>query len=330
MSYSFRIRLRLPQRLRIGIEADSWQVTDVGILPEISLRSKNPGTLISDSDDLVFRGNGYANEALANEAGETFRDAITIAFARQRIGVDFGDRGPKSVITKAGLEWMQQSSGHSRVLQDIHGLMVFESDPPPHFANLNLDAHVTRGKDKFTESITVALGLSHKLRPEERLAFDLYSASFFQPSADARLLMLMMGTETLLKPDPRSTIAQKHVRRLICRTKCSLRLSKPERDSLVGSLQWLLNESISQSGRKLAARVGSQKYLNMTAREFFTYCYNLRSKLAHGHMPRPSRDEVDIAALNLEAFLGDILSGPLLEKISLGEVTQIGAASLGG
>lgn len=315
MSYSFRIRVRLPQRLRIGIEADNWQVTDAGTLPEISLRSKNSGVLISDSDDLVFRGNGYGDATQANDAGEQFRDAISIAFARQRIGADFGDRGPKIVITAAGLQWMQQSSGHSRVLHDVQGLMVFESDPPPRFANLSLDALVVRAKDKFTESITVALGLSHKLRPEERLAFDLYSASFFQPSADARLLMLMMGVETLLKPDPRSTVAQKHVRKLICRTKCSLKLSKQEKDSLVGSLQWLLSESISQSGRKLSSRLGSQKYHNMSAKDFFTYCYNLRSKLAHGHFPRPSRDDVDLAAADLEAFLGDILSGPLLDKV---------------
>jgi hypothetical protein len=311
------MRFKLPQRLRIGIETDKWPLTPENTQPEISLRSKNQGTAISESIDLVFRGDGYASEEASHVAAEDLRDAITMAFARLRIGADFGDRAPKGMFTEAGLQYLQQDSSHQRVLNDVHGLMVFETDPPARFANVQADYVLTKGKDKFFEAVRLAYNLRERVPYEYRLAFDLFSASFFEPSADARLLMLMMGVETLLMPELRSAASQKHVQKLICRTKLALHLPREERESLLGSLQWLLKDSISQAGRKLALRLGDKKYLNLSPPKFFTHCYNLRSKLAHGYVPRPSREEVDNAAVNLEAFLGDVLSGPLLDKVSL-------------
>jgi hypothetical protein len=38
---------------------------------------------------------------------------------------------------------------------------------------------------------------------QPRLSFDLYSASAFQPSADARLVMLVMAVESMLDLQPR-------------------------------------------------------------------------------------------------------------------------------
>lgn len=278
---------------------------------------QNQGTAISASTDLVFRGDGYQTEDQAHAAAEELRGATTMAFSRLRIGADFGDRAPKGMFTEAGLQKLRQDSGHERVLNDVHGLMVFQTQPPPRFANLQADYVLTKGQDKFIEALKLAYALQQRVAPEYHLGFDLFTASFFEPSADARFLMLMMGLETLLKPDLRSFTAQKHIRKLICRTKFALHLPREERDSIIGSLQWLLRDSTSQAGRKLAARLGSQKYLEMSAPKFFTYCYTLRSKLAHGHIPRPSREDVDIAAVNLEGFLGDLLSGPLFQKISL-------------
>lgn len=85
----------------------------------------------------------------------------------------------------------------------------------------------------------------------------------------------------------------------------------------MGSLNWLYKESISQAGRKLADRLTGHNYMDMDAKKFFTYCYGLRSKLVHGSVPRPTREEVDLASVDLESFVGDLLSGPLLEQVSL-------------
>lgn len=148
-----------------------------------------------------------------------------------------------------------------------------------------------------------------------RLAFDLFSASFFQPSADGRLLMLMMAVETLLELRPRSEAAQNLVEQLIATTKAS-QITESERRSLSESLSWLMNESIGQAGRELASRLEPRTYMDLRPKKFFTQCYKLRSDLVHGKHPRPDRDRTDLHAAALELFVGDVLSGPLLDRVS--------------
>ncbi|TDA27855.1 MAG: hypothetical protein DSO00_06250 [Archaeoglobi archaeon] len=125
-----------------------------------------------------------------------------------------------------------------------------------------------------------------------------------------------MAVETLLKPEPRFCAAKQHVDELIPLTNESTMLPKSEKNSLLGSLQELRKESIGQAGRKLAKKLGDRKYLDRSAEDFFTYCYSLRSKLVHGKK-RPHREKVAEAVVNLESFVGDLLSGPLLQQVTL-------------
>jgi hypothetical protein len=64
--------------------------------------------------------------------------------------------------------------------------------------------------------------------------------------------MLMMASETLLVPADRHTEVRAHVSELIEQTETS-NLPASEKASVIGSLRWLLQESISQAGRKLAS-----------------------------------------------------------------------------
>ncbi|MGI8652524.1 MAG: hypothetical protein ACR2I7_06990 [Geodermatophilaceae bacterium] len=160
-----------------------------------------------------------------------------------------------------------------------------------------------------------ASDLGERLTPVERLAFDLFSGSFFQPSADARLLMLTMALETLIDPRPRSLATQVHVAELIAATRASL-LTTAERDSLAGSLSWMRTESIGQAGRRLARTLEPRRYMDLSPSKFFTLCYEMRSALVHGHAPRPTMIEVDRLAANLTVFLGHLLSGELLIAVS--------------
>src|SRR5215207_4341102 len=83
-----------------------------------------------------------------------------------------------------------------------------------------------------TQSITGGSGVNAtRADVREHLAFDLYSASFFQPSADARFLMLMMALETLLDPQPRPQSVQDHVTQLLDWTKGAA-LPEAERASI--------------------------------------------------------------------------------------------------
>ena len=328
MGYSFRIRFILPDQIRVGIESEECPLTPEGSIPKITLRSKKPRSLIadskelvpklliSDSKELVLRGDGYSSEEEAWLAGEHARDAITRVFARLRMGADFGDRAPKGVVTNVGLKMLEQQAGE-RVLNDVHGLMTFETEPSPVFVGVEVKASLKKSPEKFVQALRLSLNFRDELKLEERVSFDLFGASFFNPSPDARLVLLMMAVETLLKPEPRSSAVKQHVDELIRLTKESTTLPEDEKKSLLGSLEQLYTESIGQAGRKLAKKLGNRKYLGHSPREFFTYCYNLRSWLVHGDVPPPTREEVDQAATKLQDFVGDLLSGPLLQQVTL-------------
>jgi hypothetical protein len=311
MSYSFRIRFKISKYLRIGINSKKLLITPENTIPEIFLCSTQE-EIISSAEDLVFISNGYASAQEAKTKGELFRDNISKAFSKLRIPADFGDRAPKSFITNYGLQMIENMT-NERVLNNELGLMIYKTYPKPRFAGVKADAISTTKDQRFIQTINKAIKNNQNMIPEEQLSFDLFSASFFQDSVDSQFLMLMMAIETLIKTDRRSKEATKLVDEFIDNTMSCKSLSKPERDSLLGSLKWLLYESISQSGRKLAEKLGTRIYNNMDPQKFFTSCYELRSKLVHGSVPRPSREEIASASLYLINFVGDLLSGHLLD-----------------
>jgi hypothetical protein len=202
-----------------------------------------------------------------------------------------------------------------RALNDVHGIMTFECDPPPTFVSQGLEMTVGKNPDSLRRAIDHAATSGLRLTPRQRVAFDLYSASFFLPVADARFLMLMMAVETLITLERRSDAARRHVDTLVTATRAS-GLEEAEAESMIGALVWLGTESISQAGRRLAASLGERLYAGERPVEFFTKCYTLRSRLVHGEHPRPSRDEVDARAATMEHFAGHLISGPLLEGVA--------------
>lgn len=312
MTYSFRVRLNRSPTDTIQTEANEIALT-VEEEPFRRLRLHNPesGGTILNSTQLVLAGDGYDTEAEALAAGERYQDALAVALARHRVGADFGLRAPKGFFTEAGLVLLQQQLGQP-VLNSVHGLMTFKTVPRPRFALFS--AKPLRGVNQgmFEQAFFAAVAARPKLTDRDRLAYSLFNASFFRESADSRFLLLMMAVEALLEPAPRSDAARAHVEWLIQSTR-DASLPAEARNSIVGALQWLLNESISQAGRRLSAdRLGNRNYMNMPASKFFSYCYGLRSSLVHGSTPYPTLDTVSTAVGQLEVFVADLLTVPVL------------------
>ncbi len=259
-------------------------------------------------------------QADARAAGLRWRSFTERALARVNVGADFGDRAPGSYKAPEYLEMLRQQWGVERVISDEHGLMVCEAEPWPKFARSSLDAVVGRPAPRLVKAIERAEEIEISISERERTAFELYSGSLFVALlADARFLMLMMAMETLIDQEPRSAAATAHVERLIQETKDS-DLSKDEITSLLGSLEYLRYESISRAGRRLAQRLGDRRYgePKESPVKFFGGCYELRSKLAHGHLPRPSFSEVNGRVAGLELMMSDLLAGELLDAHSCG------------
>jgi len=311
MSYSFRIRFHLPDTERIGINEPELIIGNY-LDSDIVLKSNQADTPISNSQTLILRGDNYTSAEEAWNAGLHCKDVLMLAFARKHIGVDFGDRAPLSALTNAGLEMLKGKMG-GHVLNDVHGLMTFKTEPQIKFASISAKPVVTRSKERFIHTLELAFKCNPNLSDQQRLAFDLFGTSFFQKSIDAHFLMLMVAVETLLEQDMRSKEVQEHVKQLIHLTKVSSIMSSDEKDSLIGSLQSLNKESIGQAGRKLVKCLGNRKYGGQKPHTFFTTCYEIRSKLVHGHVPRPTRDDIASICSSSESFVGDLISYQLLD-----------------
>jgi hypothetical protein len=145
----------------------------------------------------------------------------------------------------------------------------------------------------------------------QRLAFEVYNDCLSIDTPDVRFVSLMMAIECLIEQQRRPIVMQGIVRRAMSEAR-DLEPG-PERQSFLSSLGHLLDESISAAGRRLVGALDSRiTYMGETPEQFFRACYNLRSALVHGSGKRPSPEDVDRRAADLEAMVSDLLSLPLL------------------
>ena len=313
MAYGFRIRFHVSARVRISSEENALQLASRFDGEEVILQGADRNKSIYDNGELLVYGSKYPSVAHATEAGREWIGIIKTAFARVNLGADFGDRTAKGFFTKHGLKLLEQGSGGRAVVNDVHGLQVFE-EPRPYFARMDVAPLKGIQQERVLKAIDVAAELGAVMSERNQLAYDLYSAATGETSADARFALLMMAIETLLDPQPRSGQARSHVDALIAATESS-DLPPSEIHSLVGSLKWLHDESIGQAGRQLAAQLGDRTYMDESATKFFTNSYALRSRLVHGAYPRPEWRMVESRAGSLELFVRDLLSLDLLDRI---------------
>lgn len=311
--FSFRVRFNRSPEDTINIDASKWEWNIGENTPSLILCTHKKEETIKDSKTWVFKSDGWASEKEAYQAASKCIDALALTLVRLRIGADFGNRAPKSGFTYHGLAMLEAQSGH-RVLNDVHGLMVYESEPPPRFASTELNVLLGKSQDQFEKIFSHALACNRILTERERLSLELFNTSFFQKSNESRILLLVMSIEALLEPSPRCSVAASYVQSIIEATNISKELCSKDKKSLLGSLQWLRYESINQTGRKLAEdRLKGRTYMNKEAPSFFTYCYKLRSQIAHGNRRFPSQQEIGSAVSPLVMFVSDILSGELRE-----------------
>jgi hypothetical protein len=307
MSVCLRIRFTLGPSLEISSDASELPIPDPIHGKDARLKGEREKT-ISESKHLSVTVKPFATPDEAKGAAVHWVDALKTAFAMVLIGADFGERAPKGVATEAGLEMLEREVGQ-RVINDVHGISVFECDPEPRFVRVEAAAVVGKPSDRVAGLIVRALERQVAMSSSERLSYDLFAASSREFSVDARFVMLMMAVETLIHCEPRTESVRQHVKSLITTTRQS-DIPKAEKDSIVGNLNWLLDESIGQAGKKLASKLGDRTYMEgtETPEKFFSRCYNLRSALVHGSHPRPSREEVGDRTAPLERFVGDLLS----------------------
>jgi len=168
---------------------------------------------------------------------------------------------------------------------------------------------LTHSADKLLGEIKRYCSGDIRISERDLLALHLFGASGFEISIRSRFLSLMLSIESMLEPAKRSTSAIEIVENTIAIVKSRNDLSCQERDSLQGSLNWLKNESISLTGKKLAhSLLPDNTYCEMPCEKFFKHCYQVRSNLVHTGSPKIDEDQFGKVAANLEVFVSDMLT----------------------
>lgn len=311
---NFRLPFTMSSRALLGLPDQELILESDGTRTVLLRSTADARRQLRDATTLVVLGEGYSTKEEADIAGNRWRDAVSRAFARLHLAADFGDRKPFATLSEEGVARWTERLGHP-VLGDQPGVTVYEDRPGLRFMAVNAEGCMRPSEERCRITLETAALLDDPLGGRQRLEFDLYSGSFFQPSADARLLMLAMAVETMLELRSRSDAAIAHVKSMIESTYANTDLRRADQESLAGSLKWLMDESIGQAGRKLATTLEPRTNMGKSPTTFFTACYSMRSALVHGSIPRPDRDAVDLIAAHLEVFVGDLLAGPLLLKI---------------
>jgi hypothetical protein len=258
---------------------------------------------------LILKSSGFSSKESAEKAGLKYQDILMLALTRLRIGSDFGTRkGNNSGFVKGVLDSFETDTGQ-RVINDKLGLLVYETSPPPLFAAWPIQLKLGCNPERFEKIFKFIEDLSPEFNDRERISMDLFNASFFVESSDARLICLVMAVEALIEPNERIEVARKHVEDLINTTRSNSGLDEKDRSAFESSLRGLIKESIGQAGKRLALeRLGAREYMNMTPDKFFSKVYSIRSALVHGKSPYPNFKEVGLYAANLEVFVADLIS----------------------
>lgn len=313
MEWAFRIRFQLSPRSRLGIDEHALEFeTPEGVLHLEAQSAGDEEPPIRDADMLVLKGTASSEEE-ARARGARVLDALQLALSRKRVAADLGRLEPGGVITEKALE-MIGSTPEAPILNDFPGPIVYPAEPKPLFMRLRMGGMMLVSETpSLADTVCAAMALGDVITDRERTAYDLFAVSLFDSSPDARLISLVMAIETLVDQPERDEDAQAHVRRLMHLTR-EADLPAATRDSFLGSLQWMLRDSISASGERFVLeRLAGRTYGGeWTPGPLWREAYNMRSDLVHGAVPRPTRQDVGAIAAPLEVMVAELLSGDLL------------------
>lgn len=275
VTYAWRIRLFLPECT--PLEHDEATLA-LGDQLGFTLKPARREEAIRDSRELVLTQGGYASEEEARECGVRAKTALMLSSARLRIGVDLGNDTAPSGLTDYGAQEVRRARG-VRVLNDVHGLMVYPEVPPPKFTSGSVKLHAGRTAQQFAAAFDAGYAADIQLTERQRLALELYAASFFETSARARFLVLVTVIESLVETKPSTDRDCKCIDALVSTmeqteldAKCSLldRLGRLKGESVRQGTLWVVRQ-----------HVPNNVYEGQKADRFFDRCYRLRSDLLH-------------------------------------------------
>jgi len=299
------------------------------------LRSFDGETPLLDCREIVLAGADSPTPEKAFEFGKEAMVALIVGSTRLGVGIDLKDNNLprlndaemrnvgysldveeiKNEKTAAQLRENGITEGTIHYVFDNGEITVFDRNKETLIVKSKIydTDHKRTGfavstctAEMLLDEVIAAYDLNVSLTDKQRLAFDLYHASQFESLSKVRFLTLMIAVESLLEYECQPAEVVKHVIFLINTTNSSS-LRKEQKDSLINRLEWLVQESIAKTGRKLAKnRLYLRKYDNKKATDFFDSCYKIRSQIVHNG--KADDEEAPSRLISeLDRFVADLL-----------------------
>lgn len=301
-TFGFRIKFILPEDKRINCSQNSIKI-ELPSKHKIQLSAYQSNIAIKNSKNLILKGSGFKTKEEARNIGEKLKNSIMLTSAILQIGIDVGKDKTNFSISKF-LKNKAMKSGF-RFIEDIHGLHVYQEGTPIQWVSSELTNTIIISNDKFINALQDAFNLvPDKLEEKRYLSLELYSASHFESSLRAKFLILVSVVECLAARDEKSGDVIAFIEELINYTKTNYKESGKEKSNLISRLGNLKRNSISVSCNKLV-----EYYLGEESMKYFSYCYDIRSKILHDGNPPASTD------LGVELPKLDKLASRLIFKI---------------
>jgi len=310
-SYDFRIRFDLSPMHRINADVERIELLNSPTGECIRLRSNITGTPIKDHNRASIIGGPYPSESLAGQAADKSKRALLYWAIEQHAGIDFGDGKQRSVVTNQGLAFYEKQIGFP-CRNDNQGIDIFEHVENLRFVSFNVNAIVGISPPNFISTFQHEYQSARQLTPKQELAIEIYTGSFFDTSARSRFITLVTAVEALLEPSRRPGEVLTLVEGFETTTRQIIKDVR-NRDSILGSLNWLRYQSIGQAGRELAnIFLPNELFDGLSSQDFFTRCYDLRSNLLHrGTAADKSVDTLQLANF-METFVNHLLLAVLI------------------
>lgn len=312
-TFMFRLHFFVKGGLLLDEESESIEINLPSSSTVFKLAALRGAKSLKEAEWFVVSGKGYESKEEAWREGQRLRDTLQFLAVRMERSIDLGNDKPTSRMSdglKRKMERVAREHGEEvRCYDNVHGLAVYAEHPRPmvHDAYGQITVHSPSGPG-FQELLAEVHAIDLNLDERSSLACSLYGAAQVEESPRVRFLFLVMAIESLLKTRRRIPGAVSLVDRFIESTQQSS-LDSAEKDSLLGSLRWLRNESISRMGKQLMQKyVGDQQYGGMKAPGLFRHCYSIRSQLLHNG--KPDSEDVHIPSLvhRLDRLVADLLS----------------------
>jgi len=304
--FDFRVRFHLLDGDYIGCDAQELLVVEDQEGHRLRLKSGEHSVPIKERSRAALIGGPYPSEEDARDAAAQAKRALLIWAVTERRGIDLGDGKVRGGLTNYGREVLEQQTGRV-VRTDVHGVDVYPRQDHQIFISIDVNCNIIKDPTTFIEMVSRRFVEPVALTEKQVVAAELYCSSFFDVSFRSRLITLMSAVEALLDCPERSS-AVLDIVDLLDKTVKEANIDEATKAAMRGSLQWLRQDSIGQTGKILSTRLlASREYLGKTAPKFFRYCYNLRSQIVHNGQPSdPTVDLLEIAN-TFQGFVADLL-----------------------